>query len=117
MTDFYAPAHVGAHREPPTAHGEVAVLSERECRILADIERHLQEDDQLRAFVDRSYRRARRMRRVWLLLLIAAGVLWLGMAALGSAAGAGDSLLLGVVSAVLLYFSPCVSRSATRESG
>jgi hypothetical protein len=88
------------------AHREVAVLSERDRKVLAEIERHLREDDRLRAFATRSWRRARRIRRLWFLLLMASGPLMVGLAALGSALGAADSLLLGAVTAVLLYFSP-----------
>jgi DUF3040 family protein len=87
----------------------VAVLSESERKTLEAIERHLQEDDRLRALAARSQRGARRMHRLWLTSLIASGVLLLGMAVLGSVAGVDGSLVLGVVSAILLYFSPGVS--------
>ena len=95
------------------------MLSESERQTLADIERHLrQEDDQLLAFAARCTRRTQRTRRLLLLLLITSGVLTVGMAALGSAAGAANSLLLGAVSAVLWYFSPSTNnRPTTRESG
>ena len=82
------------------------MLTERERRALAEIERHLEEDDRLRTFAARSHRRARRMRRLWIVLVIVSAVLVIGMGALGSAAGAADSMLLGVVSAAFLYFSP-----------
>jgi Flp pilus assembly protein TadB len=82
------------------------VLSERERKALAEIERHLRDDDRLRAFETRSWRRARQIRRLWFLLLLVSGILVVGTAALGSALGAADSLLLGAVTAVFLYFSP-----------
>lgn len=87
----------------------VAVLSERERRSLEEIERHLQEDDRLRALAARSQRRTRRMHRLWLSLLIASGVLLFGLAVLGSVAGVEGALVLGVVSAIALYFTPGVS--------
>ena len=90
----------------PVNHREVAVLSESERKTLAEIERHLREDRQLRAFATRSCRRAWRVRRLWFLLLMASGVLTVGTAALGSPLGAADSLLLGAVTLVFLYFSP-----------
>ena len=46
------------------------------------------------------------MRRLWILSLIASAVLMIGMAVLGSASGTANSLLLGSVIAVILYFSP-----------
>lgn len=87
----------------------VAVLSESERRSLEEIERHLQEDEPLRALAARSRRRARRMHRLWLSLLIASGVLLIGLAVLGSVAGVEGALVLGVLSLIFLYFNPAVS--------
>lgn len=86
----------------------VAVLSERERKSLEEIERHLQDDDRLRALTARSRCQARRMHRLWLSLLIASGVLLIGLAVLGSVAGVEGALVLGVVSAIVLYFNPAV---------
>ncbi len=88
------------------------MLSERERKALAEIERHLREDDRLRAFETWSWRRARQIRRLWFLLLTASAILVVGMAALGSALGAANSLLLGAVTAVFLYFSPPPQRES-----
>lgn len=82
------------------------MLSERERKALADIERHLRKDDRLRALETRSRCRARQIRRLWFLLLMVSGILVVGTAVLGSALAAADSLLLGAVTAVFLYFSP-----------
>ncbi|MHA6622295.1 DUF3040 domain-containing protein [Pseudonocardia sp. DLS-67] len=82
------------------------MLSERERKSLEEIERHLQEDDRLCAVEVRSKSQARRMHRLWLSLLIASGVLLIGLAVLGSVAGVEGALVLGVVSAIVLYFNP-----------
>lgn len=82
------------------------MLSERERKSLEEIERHLQEDERLRALAARSELRARRMHRLWLSLVVVSGVLLIGLAVLGSVAGAEGSLILGVVSAIALYFNP-----------
>jgi hypothetical protein len=94
------------------------VLSEGERKTLAEIERQLQEDARLRAFVARSHRGRCRMRRLWLLVLIASGVLMIGTIALNSGAGAAGSMLLGALSAVLLYLTPsAVGRTSSQKSG
>jgi hypothetical protein len=103
---MFALAHMSGYTDDNRQPLGVAVLSERERRTLAEIERHLEEDERLRTFAARSQRRARRMRRLWILLVIASAVLVIGMGALGSTAGAADSLLLGAVSAACLYFNP-----------
>ena len=85
------------------------MLSERERKSLEEIERHLREDDPPHALAARSRRRARRMHRLWLSLLITSGVLLIGLAVLGSVAGVEGALVLGVLSGISLYFNPAVS--------
>jgi len=73
------------------------VLSERDRRTLADIERHLQDDPGLYQAFRRRTRQASGVRRTWWVLLLVALALVLGLAALGVEGPAVECAALAAV--------------------
>jgi Protein of unknown function (DUF3040) len=90
------------------------VLSDHDRRVLADIERHLQDDAGMhRAVGRRAARPTSRIRRTWFALLLVALVLMVGTAALGVSGAAVECGALAAVIAVGLRLD--VRRSDRRR--
>ena len=73
------------------------MLSERDRRTLADIERHLQDDTGLHQAFRRRTRQMSGVRRTWWVLLLVALALVLGLAALGVEGPAVECAALAAV--------------------
>jgi Protein of unknown function (DUF3040) len=90
------------------------MLNNDDCRTLAEIERHLQEDRALRrAFGHVGAESRVWARRGWLGLLLTSVVLMVAMAALGATTATVESAgLAAVAGAVLKFTSPRAGRRA-----